>query len=70
MKIVVRKDGDGFLAQVQDKLIDTYAWGSTKEQAIRELILVVEAIVDIHLKEIEQANEAKKLLMNQYSYAV
>ena len=71
MKITVKKDGKGFLAKVQDKIIDTFAWGETKEEAMKELSLVVESIMDIRLNEVERAKKAKKLIRkHQLTYAV
>ncbi len=71
MKIIVEADGDGFLAKINDNLLDTFAWGKTKKEALSDLFLVVESIIEIHRDEIEKGEEAKKMLLDQnFSYAV
>jgi len=71
MKIIVEADGDGFLAKVSDKLINTFAWGKTQKEALAELLLVIESIMDIHQEEVQKAKQAKKMLLNQdIAYAV
>lgn len=39
-KIVVRKDGEGYLARVRGS-DNLFAYGLTKEQAVQELVLVM-----------------------------
>lgn len=62
MKVVITADGTGFLAKIKDKLVDTYAWGSTEEEAVAELEKVVEALMDLRLEEIEKVRRAKKTI--------
>ena len=52
MKITIRKDGDGYLAEVtgQPRL---FAWAPTKAGAREELRNVVEMMLDYHLEQIE-----------------
>jgi hypothetical protein len=52
MKIRVRKDGNGFLADVigQPQL---FAWAPTKVKARLELLCVVEMMLDYHLEQVE-----------------
>ena len=51
MKIVIKKDGSGFLAEVEG-MENIYAYGKTKEEAMDELYNVIEMMMDYHLEQV------------------
>ncbi len=61
MKIRVRKDGNGFLADVigQPQLL---AWAPTKVKARLELPGVVEMMLDYHLEQVEIERKVRSKL--------
>jgi hypothetical protein len=70
MKIVVRKDGEWYIAEVQWKE-NVYAFWYTKEEAVKELNNVVDMMLDYYNKEVSVQENIKNLLKNKkYSYAV
>lgn len=60
MKIVLEKDGDGYLAKVEGYQ-NLFAFAYSKKEAIIELKNVVEMIMDYHL---EQVNE-ERIIKNE-----
>ena len=50
MKILVKKDGGGYLARVQGST-NLFAYGLTKDQALEELSGVVDMTMDYHLEQ-------------------
>lgn len=57
----IDKDGEGYLAKVIGR-DDVYAYGLTEEEAKKELLSVVEMLMDIHLERVEKERSLKKLL--------
>jgi predicted RNase H-like HicB family nuclease len=51
-KVVVEKDQPGFLAKITGKE-GIVAWGETREEALKEMEYVLDALIDIQLEEIE-----------------
>jgi len=69
-KIKVEKDGDGFLAEVEN-IDGLYAFGKTEEEAKKELLNVIEMTMDYHLEQVEIERKLKNDLISQMpSYAV
>ncbi|MDD3793725.1 MAG: hypothetical protein PHI37_02850 [Candidatus Gracilibacteria bacterium] len=56
--IIISKDGDGYLAEIEG-VDNVYAYGSTKEEAKKELLGVLEMIMDYHLEKIEKSRKLK-----------
>ena len=50
MKIIIKKDGEGYLAKIKDHQ-NLFAFAYSKKEAIRELNNVVEMIMDYHLEQ-------------------
>ena len=50
MKITLRKDGKGYLAEVEG-VPELYAFGYTEQECLRELAHVVEMVADTYLPE-------------------
>jgi hypothetical protein len=70
MKIIVRKDGEWYIAEVQWKE-NVYAFWYTEEEAVKELNNVVDMMLDYYNKEVTVQENIKNLLKNKkYSYAV
>lgn len=70
MKIIVRKDGEWYIAEVQWKE-NVYAFWYTGEEAVKELNNVVDMMLDYYNKEVSVQESIKNLLKNKkYSYAV
>jgi len=70
MKIIVRKDWEWYIAEVQWKE-NVYAFWYTEEEAVKELNNVVDMMLDYYNKEVTVQESIKILLENkQYSYAV
>ena len=70
MNIIVRPDGDWYLAEVKGKE-NLYAFWYTKQDAIDELQNVIDMIVDYYTKEISFQKKIKKqLLNNKIEYAI
>jgi predicted RNase H-like HicB family nuclease len=61
MKIIVRKDGEGYLAEVRGHP-HLFAWASTRQEARAELKNVVEMMLDYHLEQIEVERKVRTLL--------
>lgn len=61
MKITVRKDGEGYLAEVKGHP-HLFAWATTKPDARVELKNVVEMMLDYHLEQIEAERKVRTLL--------
>jgi len=51
MKIIVRKDGEWYIAEVQWKE-NVYAFWYTEEEAVKELNNVVDMMLDYYNKEV------------------
>ena len=60
MKIIIEKDGDGYLAKVEGHQ-NLFAFAYSEKEAIIELKNVVEMIIDYHL---EQVND-ERIIMNE-----
>jgi predicted RNase H-like HicB family nuclease len=70
MEIIIRKDGEWYIAEVKSKP-NIYAFWYSKEEALSELKNVVDMMVDYHLQEISFQKKVKKFLINKsYTYAV
>ena len=70
MKIIVRKDWEWYIAEVQWKE-NVYAFWYTEKEAIKGLNNVVDMMLDYYNKEVTTQESIKNLLKNkQYSYAV
>ncbi len=70
MKIIVRKDGEWYIAEVQWKE-NVYAFWYTEEEAVEELNNVVDMMLDYYNNEVSVQENIKNLLKNKkYSYAV
>ena len=65
INVVVEKDGDGYLARVEDHQ-NLFAFAYTEKDAVIELKNVVEMIMDYHL---EQANN-EKIIRNELAATV
>ena len=50
MKIIIKKDGEGYLAKIKDHQ-NLFAFAYSKKEAIIELNNVVEMIMDYHLEQ-------------------
>ena len=50
MKIIIKKDGEGYLAKIKDHQ-NLFTFAYSKKEAIRELNNVVEMIMDYHLEQ-------------------
>ena len=63
MKIKIRKDWDGFLAEVewQDNI---FAYWETEEEAKKELLWVVEMMMDYHLELVEKERKIRNNILN------
>lgn len=70
MKILVKEDGEGFLARVRGS-DNLYAYGLTREEALNELSNVIEMTMDYHLEQVDLERRARQeLLTNREAYAV
>ena len=70
MKIIVRRDWEWYIAEVQWKE-NVYAFWYTEEEAVKELNNVVDMMLDYYNKEVTVQENIKNLLKNKkYSYAV
>ncbi len=61
MRIGVRKDGKGYLAEVKDQP-HLFAWGLTKDEAKAELAKVADMMLDYHLEQVEIERKVKSKL--------
>jgi predicted RNase H-like HicB family nuclease len=66
MKIIIEKDGDGYLAMVKGYQ-NLFAFAYSKQEAIIELKNVVEMVLDFHL---EQVNEERVIKNELEKYAI
>ncbi|MFA6256209.1 MAG: hypothetical protein WC606_03415 [Candidatus Absconditabacterales bacterium] len=70
MDIIIRKDGEGYIAEIKGKNA-LYAFGYSKEEAVSELKNVVDMMVDYYSEEISFQKKIKKYLAGkQLKYAV
>ena len=70
MKIIIKKDGEWYIAEVQWKP-EVYAFWYTPQEAVKELGNVVDMMIDYYDKESSiQKNIKNVLIQKQYSYAV
>jgi predicted RNase H-like HicB family nuclease len=70
MEIIIRKDGEWYIAEVKSKP-NVYAFWYSKEEALSELKNVVDMMVDFYSQEMSFQKKIKKFLMNKsYTYAV
>lgn len=70
MKILVKEDGEGYMARVRgaDNL---FAYGLTKDEALDELSGVIDMTMDYHLEQVEIERRARhELTANRASYAL
>ena len=65
MKTIIKKDGDGYLAQVEGHQ-NLFAFAYSEKEAVMELKNVVEMIMDYH---IEQAND-ERIIRNELTSMV
>lgn len=66
MKIEINKDGEGYLAKVQghDNL---FAFAYSEKDAIKELINVVDMMMDFHLEQINIERLVRNELTKKYA---
>ena len=70
MKILVKEDGEGYLARVRGSM-NLFAYGLTKEEALEELANVIDMTMDFHLEQVEIERRARhELETNRAAYAV
>jgi len=70
MKILIKEDGEGWLARVRGS-DNLYAYGLSREEALDELTSVIEMTMDYHLEQVDIERRAKQeLLTNRVAYAV
>jgi predicted RNase H-like HicB family nuclease len=70
VKIIVKEDGDGYLARVRGSQ-NLYAYGLTEEQALEELSGVIDMTMDYHLEQVDIERRARQeLLTKRAAYAV
>lgn len=70
MKILVKEDGEGYLARVRGSN-NLYAYGLTKDEALEELSNVIDMTMDYHLEQVEIERRARHdLETNRAAYAV
>ena len=70
MKILVKEDGEGFLARVRGSN-NLFAYGLTKDEALEELSNVIDMTMDFHLEQVEIERHARhELETNRAAYAV
>lgn len=70
MEIIIRKDGEWYIAEVKSKP-NIYAFWYSKEEALSELKNVVDMMVDFYSQEMSFQKKVKKFLINKsYTYAV
>ena len=70
MKILVKADGEGYLARVRGS-DNLYAYGVSREEALDELSHVIDMTMDYHLEQVDLERRARQELMtNRAAYAV
>lgn len=70
MNISVKKDGEGYLAEVIGKE-NCYAFGYTEQEALAELQKVIEMFQDYYQEELKQQKVISQLLfLKQQEYAL
>jgi hypothetical protein len=70
MDIIIRKDGEWYIAEIKGKNA-LYAFWYSKEEAVSELKNVVDMMVDYYSEEISFQKKIKKYLAGkQLKYAV
>ena len=65
MKIIIEKDGDGYLAKVEGHQ-NLFAFAYSEKEAVMELKNVVEMVMDYHL---EQVND-ERIIKNELTHTV
>jgi predicted RNase H-like HicB family nuclease len=69
-KIIIEKDNPGFLVKVKAK-DGIIAWGETKEEALKEMEYVLDALIDLKLEEIENERHLRDSIKSKIrSYAI
>ncbi|VGO17449.1 hypothetical protein PDESU_06045 [Pontiella desulfatans] len=70
MKILVKEDGEGYMARVRGS-DNLFAYGFTKEEALDELSGVIDMTMDYHLEQVDIERRARQELMeNRAAYAL
>ena len=70
MKVIIKKDWEWFLAEVEWKQ-NIFAYWDSKEEALKELNNVVDMLLDYYNEEVTTQKTIKNLLKQKnYSYAV
>jgi predicted RNase H-like HicB family nuclease len=70
MKLIVKEDGEGYLACVRGSE-NLFAYGLTKDEALDELSGVIDMTMDYHLEQLEIERRARNELMtHRAAYAV
>lgn len=70
MKLIVKEDGEGYLARVRGSE-NLFAYGLTKDEALDELSCVIDMTMDYHLEQLEIERRARNELMTRRAtYAV
>ena len=70
MKILIKKDGDWYLVEVDGKK-NIFAFWYTEEEAINELKNVIDMMTDYYNEELQNQKILKHLLLERkYSYAI
>ena len=64
MKVIIKKDWEGFLAEVEWH-DNVYAYWETESDAKNELLKVIEMMMDFHLEQVENDRKIKNHLLNE-----
>ena len=63
MEVIIKKDGDGFLAEIEWQE-NIFAYWETEYSAKKELLWVVDMMMDYHLEEVEKERKIKNSILN------
>ncbi len=63
MKIIIKKDWEWFLAEVEWQE-NIYAYWYSEQEAKNELLWVVEMMMDYHLEQVEKERKIKNSISN------
>ena len=63
-KIIIKKDWEWYLAEVEGS-DNLYAFGYTELEAKKELVLVLEMMIDYNSEQLENQKNIKKSILNE-----
>jgi len=72
MKVQIQKDSHGYLAKVTG-YENIFAHGTTEKEAKKELLNVLEMMMDFHLEQVEQDRKIRNAILSsteEIEYAV